>query len=242
MDLAHMAGLLGDCFARVGYEGSLAFGLFMAGLVGGLTHCTVMCGPFVLGQVGQLEKLREAALVPYHLGRMTTYIVMAVLLSSIINVAFLFLPVRSLIIAPILGTAGLIFMTSALPSLSLGRIFPFLARVQIGAPYSFIQRHVQRFSQTKSRLGRYMLGIMLGFMPCGMIIGAVMAASTASNAFEAGMAMAAFGVGTIPALLVVGFGAHKMNGAFPNFMLKARPVLMVGAGLWLFLMAGVILI
>ena len=57
----------------------------MAGLVGSATHCVGMCGPFVLAQtVARLEarpasdmreihRLSGAALVPYHLGRASTY-------------------------------------------------------------------------------------------------------------------------------------------------------------------------
>ena len=59
--------------------------LFAAGLAGSLVHCVGMCGPFVLGQVvgdveraarkpyGEWHRLAGAALMPYHLGRLTTY-------------------------------------------------------------------------------------------------------------------------------------------------------------------------
>ena len=55
----------------------LVLALFMAGLVGSAGHCAGMCGPFVLAQVGartQLNRLAGSALLPYHLGRGTTYI------------------------------------------------------------------------------------------------------------------------------------------------------------------------
>src|SRR6185369_15932837 len=63
----------------------MATSLFLAGLAGSLVHCVGMCGPFVLGQVaadveatragryGEWGRLAGAALVPYHLGRLTTY-------------------------------------------------------------------------------------------------------------------------------------------------------------------------
>src|SRR3990167_133338 len=59
--------------------------LFLAGLAGSLVHCVGMCGPFVLGQVmadatagtagnyGEWRRLAGASLIPYHLGRLTTY-------------------------------------------------------------------------------------------------------------------------------------------------------------------------
>ena len=65
--------------------GGLPVSLFLAGLAGSLVHCAGMCGPFVLGQVmadaergiaggyGEWRRLAGASLVPYHLGRLTTY-------------------------------------------------------------------------------------------------------------------------------------------------------------------------
>ncbi len=76
---------IAHCRAAVGEHEGLLASLFMAGLLGSITHCVGMCGPFVLAQtVSRLEdrpaaqmrewhRLAGAALVPYHLGRATTY-------------------------------------------------------------------------------------------------------------------------------------------------------------------------
>jgi uncharacterized protein len=65
--------------------GGVTFGLLLAGLAGSAMHCVPMCGPFVLGQVAdrmapvpavrlcELQRVRGALLLPYHLGRITTY-------------------------------------------------------------------------------------------------------------------------------------------------------------------------
>src|SRR5512145_2116481 len=64
---------------------TLIAALFLAGLAGGAAHCAGMCGPFVLAQTagrlaavpverfGRLTRLGGALLLPYHLGRATTY-------------------------------------------------------------------------------------------------------------------------------------------------------------------------
>src|SRR4051794_25197968 len=79
--LDHLATLCGPAAAR----GGLLAGLFAAGLAGSLLHCAPMCGGFVLGQVAdrmarlpacrmcEWQRLSAAALLPYHLGRLTTY-------------------------------------------------------------------------------------------------------------------------------------------------------------------------
>ena len=55
--------------------------LFLAGLAGGVSHCSTMCAPFVLAQAatgvgaggGRLRRLAGAALLPYQAGRMLGY-------------------------------------------------------------------------------------------------------------------------------------------------------------------------
>ena len=78
--------------------GSALYGaLFLAGLVGSLTHCAGMCGPFVLTQVGagletvpaakmtEWTRLRGALLIPYHLGRFTTYVLLGASIKEIVR-------------------------------------------------------------------------------------------------------------------------------------------------------------
>ena len=118
---------LNNCLHEVTITYGLYTSLFIAGLVGGFTHCSTMCGPFVLSISGHVEKFKHAMLLPYHFGRITTYIFLAVLLASVLNIAFLFLPIRSLIVAPVLMLAGVLFLISAFPKLTV--FFP------LGATY-----------------------------------------------------------------------------------------------------------
>ena len=78
------SGLAG-CGHLVAGHGGLLASLFLAGLAVSASHCAGMCGPFVLAQVGTrlaamplqratlLTRLSGMALLPYHLGRATTY-------------------------------------------------------------------------------------------------------------------------------------------------------------------------
>ncbi len=77
-------------------EITIIISLFTFGLLGGFSHCVGMCGPFVLTQVGNrlsnisisdtttFKKLSGIALLPYHLGRITTYCFIA-LVSAILS-------------------------------------------------------------------------------------------------------------------------------------------------------------
>ncbi len=232
--------IIGGCLHEISLTQGLMLGLFTAGLVGGATHCAAMCGPFVMAQSGDLRKMRDAALLPYHLGRITTYIGMAIALSSILNLAFLFLPIRSFIIAPILATAGMIFLISAFPA--LGRIAPWLGNIRISLPYRLIERGFQSLNREASAPKRYAMGVLLGFMPCGLIVSALMAAATAPSAWQAGLAMGAFGLGTIPALIGAAMGGNALKARYPIAMKTVTQGMMVWSGLWLFIMAGMILV
>ncbi len=71
--------------------------LFNLGFFGGFSHCTLMCGPFVLAQVGNklqntsldgfasFTRLKNLALLPYHFGRITTYSIIGFFSSFIVQ-------------------------------------------------------------------------------------------------------------------------------------------------------------
>ncbi|MCB2082142.1 MAG: sulfite exporter TauE/SafE family protein, partial [Rickettsiales bacterium] len=46
-----MQFILGQCHAAITQYPGVVATLFLAGLVGGVTHCAGMCGPFVASQV-----------------------------------------------------------------------------------------------------------------------------------------------------------------------------------------------
>lgn len=244
MNITAVLDAIGGCVHEIAVSHGLTLSLFTAGLVGGATHCSAMCGPFVLSQLDQkkpqLEHLSGRLLIPYHMGRITTYAVMAMLLASVLNAAFLFLPVRAFVVAPLLVSAGFVFLLTAFPS--AGRYFPWLMNVRMSIPYTWIEGHVRRLSGSDSVLKQYGLGVLLGFLPCGLIVAALMAASSAPSTAQAGLAMAAFGVGTMPALILVALGGRALQARYPRFMQGARRALMVWSSLLLFAMAGLMFV
>ena len=196
--------------------GSALYGaLFLAGLVGSLTHCAGMCGPFVLTQVGagletvsaakmtEWTRLRGALLIPYHLGRFTTYVLLGALAAAFVRGLAEFAPLRYLS-AVLLALAALVFLLQAL---GRGAVL-FRARIgnKIEAP---LMRRLSVFAQpllarSDRPAMRYALGVVLGFLPCGLLYGALAAAASAGSPAAGAMAMASFTLGTVPALVAVG--------------------------------------
>lgn len=231
---------MGNCLETMNLFHGLVASLFMAGLMSGFTHCMAMCGPFVISQTTKMEKLSDAALIPYHLGRLTTYIMMAVLLYGVLNIVFLFMPVRSLIIAPILLMAALIFLINAFPKSA--QYFSWAASLKISLPYRFVNALFKKLSGEATLSKKFVMGLILGFMPCGMVTSALLASATAPDVMGAAFAMMAFGAGTMPALMVTGFAGKALHRTYPHMMPHIAKAAMVWSSVWLIVMAGIILI
>lgn len=234
--------LIGQCLQDITLSHGLVISLFMAGLVGGFTHCAGMCSPFVLAQIGdqkQVKKLKSALLLPYHLGRLTTYVMLAVLVNTIVNLAFVFSDLKALIAIPLLMLAATLFLVSAFPGFSV--LFPWAAKMQIAAPYGFIMKFSSKLIDNPGIVKRYVLGVLLGFMPCGLVVSALLASGAAAHAGQAALAMSAFAIGTMPALILVGFGGNIIKQKYPKAAHRLSQGAMVMSSLWLFGLAGLML-
>src|SRR5918993_1169871 len=188
--------------------------LLLAGLAGSVVHCIGMCGPFVLGQVmadldrgptayGEWRRLSGAALLPYHLGRLTTYAG----LGALAGAAWLM----------IVQALGLAFRRNS----PLAGVLTRLA-----AP----------LSMARGNAARYGLGVVLGFLPCGLLYGALAAAGGTGAAVDGALAMAAFAAGTMPALVATAWGGLLVRRRLrERGRWVATPLLIGNAGLMLLL-------
>ncbi|MCC7046009.1 MAG: sulfite exporter TauE/SafE family protein [Alphaproteobacteria bacterium] len=221
--------------------------LFSAGLAGGVSHCAGMCGPFVLAQVGarvlpmktpaaspsygELARLRGAMLVPYHLGRATSYAALGALAALVAGglAAFVQLP---WIAAGLLLATAVVFLAAGLRGVVPGlAALPGIARA--GA--------VLRAGESLARFTRplwtaplgwrgYGLGVALGFSPCGLVYGAVAAAGSTGSPTAAALGMLAFTAGTAPSLIAVGWlGALAANRFKDLARYVAVPLMLVNA-------------
>lgn len=236
---------LAHCAEVAAGNGSLIAALFGAGLVGGLTHCAGMCGPFVLSQVTERHKavpagrmrdfhrLTGAALLPYHLGRATTYMGLGAL-AALVSGSLIAWAGMKWLSAVLLLAAALFFLLYGLGRLGLrlpGQ----------GGGGSWWSRHVGRLARPlfarPTGLAGYALGVLLGFIPCGLLYGALSVAAASGDPLGGAFAMAGFAAGTFPALFAVGaFGtlaAQRWRGAAA----RLGPALMIANAGFLTLLA-----
>ena len=187
-------------------SGALAGPLFLAGLAGSAVHCVGMCGPFVISQVvadsgkeiasyGEWRRLAGAALLPYHLGRLTTYAALG--------------GVAGASTAWFASTAIFVWLSGLLLVLGAVLMLAQAVGLAVHGPHAVagvLARWTKPLSSSTGALARYSLGVVLGFLPCGLIFGALGMAASTGSPFSGALAMASFAAGTIPALIVVGWG------------------------------------
>jgi sulfite exporter TauE/SafE len=188
---------------------------FMTGLAGGFGHCIGMCGPligtFSLRDSSLTIPGRFLAQLLYHSGRILTYGFIGALMGfagSFVNVAGTLVGIQN----GVMIAAGTVMVLMGLAIAGIAGGTGWLERYN---------RPVLRAAGTVlegTSLGRYLpLGLLLGFLPCGLSYTIFVAAAGAGDPL-AGLALAlAFGIGTVPALVlfgvVVGYLGTKLRGA-----------------------------
>lgn len=216
-------------------DSGIFLGLFLGGLFGGATHCAFMCSPFVVMlQQKTIGRLSSILLLPYHLGRMTTYVALGVLSNLLLSYAFPVSFGRQLVSAIFLGLAGMVFLVQSIPFLA--RYFPFLLRVHLPLPFAPIRNFTSKLLEKNSPVTLFLVGIILGLIPCGLVMGALLAVATLDDVIKAALGMAAFAAGTIPSLLLVAIGGKTLATKLPTqFALLSKWVIVLNGILLIFL-------
>jgi sulfite exporter TauE/SafE len=191
-----------------------------------------MCGPFVLSQVAArleqvpLERMSEwrrltgAGLVPYHLGRATSYATLGAVGAAATGV--------------LSAWGGFRYVAAALLALAalflLGMAVPRLKALLGGGGESWWSRSLGALARplfaSPTGLRGWLLGVMLGFIPCGLLYAALAAAAATGDALAGAMGMLAFAAGTVPALVAVGAIGHFAVARWRAPMLRWAPLLL----------------
>jgi hypothetical protein len=221
---------------------TLIFSLTSLGFFGGFTHCVGMCGPFVITQttnrLAQLplekfygfERLKNLALLPYQFGRITTYSLIGFLSSLLAEnigdlIGFRFLSAFLLMLA-----SAFFFSLVFEGKLKLSFKSPILQRFAF-----FTLKKISYLFQNPRGFRGYILGLILGFIPCGLLYGAFLISAAISNPFLAAIGMCFFGLATFPSLFLTACGGSFLQ-KFYEFKIIAKALIMLN-GIILTLMA-----
>ena len=70
---------------------------------------------------------------------------------------------------------------------------------------------MNKLMPVKTPMNAYAMGMLWGFLPCGLIYSTLSLAATAGTAISGTMVMGAFGLGTLPSMLATGFLAERLS-------------------------------
>ena len=182
---------------------------FSTGFTIGFGHCIGMCGPIVVSFSLSLKE--KSILMPhllYHLGRIVTYAILGGVVAAVGSLTMITANINTIQKGVMIFTGVLIMlMGSAMAGwIPLGTIFR--DQSSLGGA---ISKGFGKLQNVKSTLVYLPLGLLLGLLPCGPVYTALLGAARAGmdsgsthQSVMAGMGlMAAFGLGTVPALFLV---------------------------------------
>ena len=200
---------------------------FILGLTSSL-HCIGMCGPIAVALPLNRTSFNSALLgiLQYNFGRILTYSIMGLVAGFI---GFNLLSFRFLQWFSIL--AGIVLILYAwkhkFRRINLG---PNLTRI-----HSFTSRTFGRTMKSSSKFKLVYIGLLNGLLPCGLVYLALINAAVPGNVFLGAMAMALFGLGTIPLMALASLSYHKIRNNTKARMNKFLPHLISVVGLLIIL-------
>lgn len=202
----------------------------------GSPHCLGMCGgvvmAFGLSMQGVSPAKKRLLIATYHLGRLTSYALLGA-------------------VGAVLGASVLspVMTDNALPRILLGLALVFCALLMLGLPMLKSIEKLglglwQKLAPLRAKLfplnsvpKALMAGLLWGFLPCGLVYGAILVAvglgATGWSGVGLGSAfMFLFGLGTLPLLLTTQGGVAVLQNITQKLSLRrAGGVLMLLSGL-----------
>ena len=214
---------------------SLLLGVFLGALSSGW-HCALMCGGMSAAIEGSLTTIRfqtkrerQSLELTMHLGRIVTYMMlgsiaawagMSVWQQDIVNIQRPLFALTSLLLI-YLGVR-LVLLRSG-QYLSVGKWFS----TRLAGLWATC------FGRLGSSPARWFSGMLWGLVPCGLVYGVLPLAFLSGNVVDGALLMLAFGLGTLPNLLLITkFSAYVAQVGRYLWVRYLAASLFIGSGLF----------
>ncbi|QRM20291.1 sulfite exporter TauE/SafE family protein [Dechloromonas sp. TW-R-39-2] len=181
--------------------------LFLVGLLGG-THCVGMCGGIV-GALSMGAPGRWSLLFAYNAGRILSYSA-AGAMAGALGAASLGLEGQVPVRLGLYLLANLMLIALGLYLLGITRALAFMEKAGQSL-WRLIQPLTRRFLPASNVFQAFPLGVLWGWLPCGLVYSALATSLAAGSAGRGALTMLAFGLGTLPNLLLAGIVLARLN-------------------------------
>ncbi len=211
----------------------MTWALFLAAFSMGLfgsPHCLGMCGGIVtafgLSMQHVSNSKKNGLILTYHVGRLISYSLLG-LIASLVGVAIF----QSI-------------MSNGAPRIVLGSVLVLIGLAMLGLPlFNQLEKFGMRFWQSLAPIRKKVFpidsfgkalfaGLLWGFLPCGLVYGALMMAIAGNNIATGAALMFVFGLGTMPMLIATQKTVGLLQSSIKNFRLRQiNGVIMMLSGL-----------
>lgn len=192
---------------------AIALAAFAAGLMGGL-HCAAMCGGVACmlngGRV-PAGKTRWDFAAAYNAGRIASYTLAGALAGAAGQAGLLLrgsLPVQQVLL--LAASVTLCLMALYVAGMGAWMRTVESAGTVIWRQIAPLTRHVLPVTTVPRALA---LGALWGWLPCGMVYAALLVAVSTGHPLHGGLVMLAFGLGTLPNMLLISGLAGRLQRA-----------------------------
>jgi uncharacterized protein len=191
---------------------------FAIGLVGSF-HCVGMCGPIALALPVVFEsnvKLFLSRLL-YNLGRVITYAMFGAVLGLFSNrIVVIGLQQYTSIIIGVLIVLYVVTPRKYKAKLSSTKVYSSIN--------NSIKKGFNKVTQNKSTSSFLLIGIINGFLPCGLVYVALAGAINTGGVISGAAFMALFGLGTLPVMFITSVAGKYINVGVRRKINKLVPV------------------
>lgn len=204
---------------------------FSLGFFFSFAHCLGMCGGIVAAYSATLPAGGRGDVWPhvmYSLGRTVTYTLIGAgvgAIGSAVTVG-----------ARLAGAQGTMSVVAgalmiALGVGMLGWKLPILAKLPSPATHPRFQAAFQRVMRADARWRTFGIGLLNGFLPCGMVYSGAALALSSAHPGSGALTMASFGLGTLPAMLLLGLVAYRLGTQLRARLQQVGALVLVVVGL-----------
>ncbi len=210
--------------------------IFLLGLLGGFSHCIGMCGGFVFTYSVKISEKESSVkqsklkmFLPhllYNSGRILTYTFLGEIFGFLGGTIGFIMSVRNF-------QGGLqlfagVFML--ILGLELGGLLPTRSKEYFPGIGGFKKLVTNLFSKVNRR-NIFGLGLVLGFIPCGLVYVAGAMAAATESILGGMLTMLFFGLGTLPAMIVTGLASDFLSSKFKTRLYKVSAIIVMIMGI-----------